>query len=112
MIDELWIWEIIIIMDKATVYYFVGIKGSGMSSLALILHDKGYQVEGSDIEQYTFTQKGLAAAGIKMLPFSEDNIREGLTVIAGNSFTDDHPEIKRRVKWGCPFIVIMNFLEN
>ncbi len=99
-------------MDKATVYYFVGIKGSGMSSLALILHDKGYQVEGSDIEQYTFTQKGLAAAGIKMLPFSEDNIREGLTVIAGTHLLMTILKSKRRVKWGCPFIVIMNFLEN
>ena len=87
-------------MDKETVYYFVGIKGSGMSSLALILHDKGFQVEGSDIEQYTFTQKGLAAAGIKMLPFSEDNIHAGLTVIAGNSFTDEHPEIKKAREMG------------
>ncbi|MEE6763216.1 Mur ligase domain-containing protein, partial [Lactiplantibacillus plantarum] len=97
-------------MDKATVYYFVGIKGSGMSSLALILHDKGYQVEGSDIEQYTFTQKGLAAAGIKMLPFSEDNIREGLTVIAGNSFTDDHPEIKKAREMGLPVYRYHEFL--
>ena len=110
MIDELWIWEIISIMDKATVYYFVGIKGSGMSSLALILHDKGYQVEGSDIEQYTFTQKGLAAAGIKMLPFSEDNIREGLTMIAGNSFTDDHPEIKKAREMGLPVYRYHEFL--
>jgi UDP-N-acetylmuramate-alanine ligase len=33
-------------MKNDTVYYFVGIKGSGMSALALVLHDKGYQVEG------------------------------------------------------------------
>ncbi|CAJ1227420.1 UDP-N-acetylmuramate--L-alanine ligase [Lactiplantibacillus xiangfangensis] len=97
-------------MDKATVYYFVGIKGSGMSSLALILHDKGFQVEGSDIEQYTFTQKGLAAAGIKMLPFSADNIHEGLTVIAGNSFTDEHPEIKKARAMGLPVYRYHEFL--
>ena len=74
-------------MDKDSTYYFIGIKGSGMSSLALILHDEGYKVEGSDIEQYTFTQKGLEAAGIKILPFDPANLREGLTVIAGNAFT-------------------------
>ncbi|MCZ3393621.1 Mur ligase domain-containing protein, partial [Enterococcus faecium] len=33
-------------MDKDSTYYFIGIKGSGMSSLALILHDEGYKVEG------------------------------------------------------------------
>ena len=36
-------------MEQNT-YYFVGIKGTGMASLARILHDKGHQVLGSDIE--------------------------------------------------------------
>ena len=53
-------------MDKDTLYYFIGIKGSGMSALALILHDQGLQVAGSDIDEYTFTQKPLATAGIPM----------------------------------------------
>jgi UDP-N-acetylmuramate--alanine ligase len=42
----------------------------------------------------------LEQAGIKILPFSADNIHEGLTVIAGNSFTDDHPEIKKAREMG------------
>ncbi|MGY1576754.1 UDP-N-acetylmuramate--L-alanine ligase [Pediococcus pentosaceus] len=91
-------------MDKDSTYYFIGIKGSGMSSLALILHDEGYKVEGSDIEQYTFTQKGLEAAGIKILPFDPANLREGLTVIAGNAFTDEHPEIKKARAMGLKVI--------
>lgn len=91
-------------VDKDSTYYFIGIKGSGMSSLALILHDEGYKVEGSDIEQYTFTQKGLEEAGIKILPFNPDNLRAGLTVVAGNAFTDDHPEIKRAHELGLTVI--------
>lgn len=91
-------------VDKDSTYYFIGIKGSGMSSLALILHDEGYKVEGSDIEQYTFTQKGLEAAGIKILPFDPANLREGLTVIAGNAFTDEHPEIKKARAMGLKVI--------
>lgn len=63
------------------------------------MHDRGEKVQGSDIDQYTFTQRGLEQAGIKILPFDEKNIHEGLTVIAGNSFTDDHPEIKKAEKW-------------
>ena len=51
-------------MDKNPNYYFIGIKGSGMSALALILHDQGYQVSGSDIDEYTFTQKPLEEAEI------------------------------------------------
>ncbi|ANZ70753.1 UDP-N-acetylmuramate--L-alanine ligase [Pediococcus claussenii] len=82
-------------MDKEKIYFFVGIKGSGMSSLALILHDEGFKVIGSDIDQYTFTQKGLEAAGIKILSFDPNNLKDGMVVIAGNAFTDQHPEIER-----------------
>lgn len=35
-----------------TRYHFVGIKGAGMSSLAQIIYDLGYEVQGSDIDQY------------------------------------------------------------
>nr|WP_054656525.1 UDP-N-acetylmuramate--L-alanine ligase [Lentilactobacillus otakiensis] len=87
-------------MNSDTVYHFVGIKGTGMAAMALILHDRGEKVQGSDIDQYTFTQRGLEQAGIKILPFDEKNIHEGLTVIAGNSFTDDHPEIKKAREMG------------
>ena len=97
-------------MDNTTTYYFVGIKGSGMSSLALILHDKGYQVAGSDITQYTFTQRGLEQADIPVYPFDEANIHEGLTVIAGNSFTDDHPEIKKARELNLPVYRYHEFL--
>ncbi|PWG01042.1 UDP-N-acetylmuramate--L-alanine ligase [Levilactobacillus bambusae] len=87
-------------MDKETTYYFVGIKGSGMSAMARILHDKGFQVEGSDISQYTFTQRGLEDDGIPVYDFNVDHIHDGLTVIAGNSFNDDHPEIKKAHEMG------------
>ena len=40
-------------------YHFIGIKGTGMSALAQILHDSGENVQGSDVEKYFFTQKAL-----------------------------------------------------
>ena len=80
-------------METETIYHFVGIKGSGMSALALILHGKGYRVQGSDVETYFFTQKGLDDASITIMPFNEANITPGLTVIAGNAFPDSHEEI-------------------
>lgn len=81
-------------MEK-TVYHFVGIKGTGMSALALILKDLGYEVQGSDIDKYTFTQRGLEQAGIKILPFDEKNLHEGLTIVKGNAFSNDQVEIKK-----------------
>ena len=52
-------------------YHFIGIKGSGMSALALMLHQMGHKVQGSDVEKYYFTQRGLEQAGIAILPFDE-----------------------------------------
>ena len=49
-------------------YHFIGIKGSGMSALALMLHQMGHKVQGSDVDKYYFTQRGLEQAGISILP--------------------------------------------
>ncbi|MGN1402641.1 MAG: UDP-N-acetylmuramate--L-alanine ligase [Bacillus sp. (in: firmicutes)] len=93
-----------------TVYHFVGIKGSGMSALAQILHDNGLHVQGSDYEKDFFTQVALEKAGIKILPFDENNISENMTIIAGNAFPDTHEEIKRALELGLPVIRYHRFL--
>ncbi|MEC2054772.1 UDP-N-acetylmuramate--L-alanine ligase [Peribacillus psychrosaccharolyticus] len=93
-----------------TVYHFVGIKGSGMSALAQVLHDLGYQVQGSDYEKRFFTQLALEKSGIQILPFAEENIQSDMTVIAGNAFPDTHPEIVRAMELGLPVIRYHRFL--
>ncbi|WP_374720939.1 UDP-N-acetylmuramate--L-alanine ligase [Peribacillus tepidiphilus] len=93
-----------------TVYHFVGIKGSGMSALAQVLHDMNYQVQGSDVEKHFFTQEALEKLGIKILPFNKDNIEPGMSIIAGNAFPDTHEEIQRAMELGLPIIRYHRFL--
>ena len=93
-----------------TNYHFTGIKGSGMSSLAQILHDAGNEVQGSDIEKYFFTEKPLHERNIKILLFDEANIKEGMTIIAGNAFPDSHPEIVKAKELGLDVIRYHDFL--
>lgn len=81
-----------------------------MSALAQILHDIGYEVQGSDVEKRFFTQQALEDAGIKILPFNRENIHPGLTVIAGNAFPDTHEEIDEAMKRGIPVIRYHKFL--
>ena len=71
-------------------YHFIGIKGSGMSALALMLHQMGHKVQGSDVDKYYFTQRGLEQAGISILPFDEKNIQPDFEIIAGNAFRPDN----------------------
>ena len=74
-------------------YYFIGIKGTGMASLAIMLHDLGYEVCGSDQEKHFFTEDELVKRGIPIFPFDESNIKESYTVIIGNAFLEDFPEV-------------------
>ena len=76
-------------------YHFIGIKGTGMSALAQILNDLGYEVQGSDKPDHFFTETPLVEKGIKILNFDADNIKEGMTIVQGNAFRDDHPEVVR-----------------
>ncbi|WP_313891548.1 UDP-N-acetylmuramate--L-alanine ligase [Psychrobacillus sp.] len=93
-----------------TNYHFTGIKGSGMSPLAQILHDIGHEVQGSDIDKYFFTEKPLHDRNINVLLFDENNIKEGMTIIAGNAFPDTHPEIVRAKELGLSVIRYHDFL--
>lgn len=74
-------------------YYFIGIKGTGMASLACMLHDLGNEVCGSDQQKHFFTEDELVKRNIKILPFDENNIKEEYTVIIGNAFLEDFPEV-------------------
>lgn len=92
-------------------YHFIGIKGSGMSALALMLHQMGYQVQGSDVDKYYFTQRGLEQAGITILPFDENNITADVEVIAGNAFRQDNNiEVAYAIEKGIPFKRYHDFL--
>jgi len=93
-----------------TTYHFIGIKGTGMSALAQILYDFGERVQGSDIEKRFFTQQALEEKDIPILPFSKDNIKTGLIVIAGNAFSEDHIEIQEAKKQGVSFYKYHEFL--
>lgn len=38
-------------------FHFIGIKGAGMSALALMLHQMGHSVQGSDVRKILFHTK-------------------------------------------------------
>ncbi len=74
-------------------YYFIGIKGTGMAALACMLHDLGHEVKGSDLTKHFFTEEPLHHRGIEILPFDPNNIPDDATVIIGNAFLEDFEEV-------------------
>ena len=91
-------------------YHFIGIKGSGMSSLAQIAYDMGHEVQGSDEETYFFTQEKLEQRNIPMYNYGTENIKEGYEIILGNAFNDTHIEFRKAKELGLKTYTYSQFL--
>lgn len=77
-------------------YYCIGIKGTGMSTLAQILSDLGNEVSGyDDAKDYKFTQKGLDDRKIKIYYDNDHDIDKDTIVTYSVAFKEDHKELKR-----------------
>ena len=78
-------------------YYFIGIKGSGMSTLANIMYDLGNTIIGfDDSEGYKFTMKGLVERNIPIYhDSSEVTLPEGTIVTYTAAIDESHHEVKR-----------------
>ena len=74
--------------------YMIGIKGTGMSALACILKDLGYEVAGSDLNKHFFTEDSLISRHIRIDEFNANNIKDNMTVIIGNAFKEDFCEVQ------------------
>jgi len=85
-------------------YHFIGIKGAGMSSLAIIMKQLGYDVKGSDLDKHFFTEVGLVENNISFTGYNEDNIHEGMIIVRGLSVTMENVELKKAHEIGLEII--------
>lgn len=77
-------------------YYCIGIKGTGMSTLAQILSDLGNTVSGyDDARGHKFTQDGLEERNIPIYYGHDHEIDKDTIVTYSVAFGEDHPEMKR-----------------
>ena len=77
-------------------YYCIGIKGTGMSTLAQILSDLGNEVSGyDDAMAHKFTQVGLEERNIPIYYDQNHPIDSDTIVTYSVAFSEDHPEIQR-----------------
>lgn len=85
--------------------HFVGIKGVGMTSLALCALDLGIQVTGSDIEEVFVTDEILKKRGITWsIRFSQNNLspKPDLVITTGAHGGFNNPEVIAAKMAGIP----------
>lgn len=93
--------------------YFVGIKGVGMTSLAVYLMQQGYDVTGSDVEDVFQTDEVLQKQGISVQRgFSAENIHPvyDLVIVTGAHGGMTNPEAQEALRYNIPTFMHGKFL--
>ncbi len=73
--------------------HFVGIGGSGMSGIAEVLANEGFQISGSDLAESATTRR-LAQAGIRVVVgHAAENVAGADAVVVSTAVKEDNPEV-------------------
>lgn len=88
-------------------FHFVGIKGTGMTALAEILHARGAVITGSDVSERFYTDEIIERLGIRAIPFSEKNITSDLSFVVYSSAysVDKNPDLIEAGRRGLPMLL-------
>jgi UDP-N-acetylmuramate--alanine ligase len=84
--------------------HFAGIGGSGMSGIAEVLHNMGFQISGSDISENE-TVRRLAEKGIRIaIGHARENVGEAEALVYSSAITEDNVEVLEALKNKLPVI--------
>jgi len=91
-------------MLKFRQIHFVGIGGSGMSGIAEVLLNLGYQVSGSDQKRSAVTER-LATLGARIFEgHAAGNVAEAQVVVTSTAVKAENPEVMQARRQGLPVI--------
>jgi len=80
--------------------HIVGVCGTAMAGVAVLLKSKGFYVSGSDSLFYPPMSEQLSRAGIITGNFSPDNVKDADFVVVGNSISRSNPEVQEAISLG------------
>ncbi|WP_166251936.1 UDP-N-acetylmuramate--L-alanine ligase [Marinobacter salicampi] len=80
-------------MRRIRCIHFVGIGGAGMSGIAEVLKNQGYDVSGSDLRSSTVTER-LEALGVTVrIGHVAENTANADVVVVSSAVGEDNPEV-------------------
>jgi UDP-N-acetylmuramate--alanine ligase len=90
--------------ERYKVIHLVGIGGIGMSGIAEVLYNLGYDVRGSDLSD-SDTVERLRGLGIKIhRGHSHENIEGAHVVVVSSAIKAGNPEVREATRLGVPVI--------
>jgi UDP-N-acetylmuramate--alanine ligase len=73
--------------------HFVGIGGAGMSGIAEVLANRGFEVSGSDIAESATTRRLAGLGVIVTVGHTAENVATADAVVVSTAVKDDNPEV-------------------
>ena len=89
---------------KAKRIHFVGIGGIGMSGIAELLINLGYEVSGSDLKDSPMTRRLAALSGVVFKGHKEEHVEGADVVVYSSAVASENPEIQEAKKRSIPVI--------
>ncbi len=91
-------------MGRIRHIYFIGIGGAGMSGIAEVMLNMGYQVSGSDLQLSRVTER-LAKAGATVYQgHSAHQVEQAHVIVTSTAVSKDNPEVLRARELRIPII--------
>ncbi|WP_456296711.1 UDP-N-acetylmuramate--L-alanine ligase [Vibrio sp. AK197] len=80
-------------MRRVNSIHFVGIGGAGMSGIAEVLLNEGYQITGSDIANNVVTERLKGKGAQIYIGHHEQNIENASVVVVSTAINEENPEV-------------------
>ena len=90
--------------------HLIGIGGSGLSAIALVLLESGYVVSGSDRQLSPLAEGVQAAGGRVTIGHRPENVRSADLVVRSSAVSDDNVEVQAALAAGIPVLKRADFL--
>ena len=87
-------------LDGINKVHFVGIGGAGMSALAKILVEKGYQVSGSDVKESVMTGVLRDLGARIFIGQKAENVHGAEAIVISTAIREENPEVVEAKKLG------------
>ncbi|UHJ60754.1 UDP-N-acetylmuramate--L-alanine ligase [Vibrio furnissii] len=81
-------------MRRVKCIHFIGIGGAGMSGIAEVLLNEGYQITGSDITSNAVTERLTDKGATVYIGHSASNVAQASVVVVSTAINEENPEIK------------------
>jgi UDP-N-acetylmuramate--alanine ligase len=90
--------------------HLIGIGGTGLSAIALVLLESDYQVSGSDRQISPLAERVKAAGAQVYRGHASEHIHGADLVVRSSAIPDDNPEVQAALQAGIPVLKRADFL--